>query len=261
MAFSSSPRTRAPAWPAPACRFRTPTGGCPDSLRYVPQALLDPRQLRHSVHLHRSPPRFLRAGGLRVRPAARHRPRQGSRRAATTNGKPCKGGDFCRQAGRSQSGTTPHTAWQSATPGTLKTEKCSRRRSAEKGSGRRLAETPCFRATVGRQCRNAPGVELQTCSSDTPLPTWSDCQLATRLARRYGLVSRPDVSVFPEPVRADRRPSTRRPRRETGKRESQQYGGKPPTTRPGQSEAISARRELVSGPTSRTRLSERQRHN
>ena len=35
--------------------------------------------------------------------------------------------------------------------------------------GRRLAETPDFRGDCGQQCRNATGIELQTCSSDTPV--------------------------------------------------------------------------------------------
>ena len=35
--------------------------------------------------------------------------------------------------------------------------------------GQRRAETPDFPGDCGRQCRNATEVELQTCSSDTPL--------------------------------------------------------------------------------------------
>ena len=46
---------------------------------------------------------------------------------------------------------------------------CPRKDFALAARGRRLAETPYFRGDCGRQCRNATGVELQTCSSDTPL--------------------------------------------------------------------------------------------
>ncbi len=46
---------------------------------------------------------------------------------------------------------------------------CPRKDFTLAARGRRLAETPNLRGDCGRQCRNATGVELQTCSSDTPL--------------------------------------------------------------------------------------------
>ena len=49
---------------------------------------------------------------------------------------------------------------------------CPRNDFTLAASGRRLAETPDFTGDCGRECRSAAKVELQTCSSDTPLVTW-----------------------------------------------------------------------------------------
>ena len=46
---------------------------------------------------------------------------------------------------------------------------CPRNDFTLAASGRRLAETPDFTGDCGRECRSAAKVELQTCSSDTPL--------------------------------------------------------------------------------------------
>ena len=53
--------------------------------------------------------------------------------------------------------------------GHIKLVVCPRNDFTLAASGRRLAETPDFTGDCGRECRSAAKVELQTCSSDTPL--------------------------------------------------------------------------------------------
>ena len=60
---------------------------------------------------------------------------------------------------------------------------CPRNDFTLAASGRRLAETPDFTGDCGRECRSAAKVELQTCSSDTPLAV-ADLMFMTRLVER-----------------------------------------------------------------------------